>query len=74
MRAREIASSKSDAAIASTIIAIGQHLGLKVIAEGVETKEQCQQLMAFGCDEMQGYYLEIFDMLVNYHPFDNKHY
>jgi EAL domain-containing protein (putative c-di-GMP-specific phosphodiesterase class I) len=46
----------SDCAIASTIISIGQQLGHRVIAEGVETPAQLEFLLAAGCDEVQGYY------------------
>ncbi|QYF93862.1 EAL domain-containing protein [Massilia sp. PAMC28688] len=46
----------SDCAIASTIISIGQQLGHRVIAEGVETPEQLKFLLGAGCDEVQGYY------------------
>ena len=45
----------SDCAIASTIISIGQQLGHRVIAEGVETEEQLEFLRGAGCDEVQGY-------------------
>jgi EAL domain-containing protein (putative c-di-GMP-specific phosphodiesterase class I) len=36
---------------------IGHTLGLVVVAEGVETAEQQQQLIDMGCDRLQGYYL-----------------
>ena len=45
----------SDCAIATTIIGIGQKLGHRVIAEGVETVEQMEFLRSSGCDEVQGY-------------------
>ncbi|MFW5749454.1 MAG: EAL domain-containing protein, partial [Halanaerobium sp.] len=43
-------------AIVNTIITLAHNLNLKVVAEGVETKEQAEQLKNFGCDIIQGYY------------------
>ncbi len=42
--------------LVETIIAMGQHMNLKVIAEGVETKEQLDILVKLGCTRFQGYY------------------
>ncbi|MFQ5543925.1 MAG: EAL domain-containing protein, partial [Nitrospiria bacterium] len=47
--------NNDDAVIAETIITLGHHLGLKVVAEGIETKEQLVFLQARGCDVGQGY-------------------
>ncbi|TLM99756.1 EAL domain-containing protein, partial [bacterium] len=52
---RDIMTSKEDAAIVTAIIVLGQNLNLKVIAEGVETKEQMVFLKRRRCEEMQGY-------------------
>lgn len=52
---RNALNDQDDAAIARTIIALGRALNLKVIAEGVETKEHEKFLLDEGCDEVQGF-------------------
>ncbi|HVY07749.1 MAG TPA: EAL domain-containing protein [Burkholderiales bacterium] len=53
---RGIPENKDDEAITEAIIAMAHSLQLKVVAEGVETKEQYEFLRALGCDQIQGYY------------------
>jgi diguanylate cyclase (GGDEF)-like protein/PAS domain S-box-containing protein len=43
--------------IVAAIIAMAHNLGMRVVAEGVETVEQQRQLYEHGCDQMQGYLL-----------------
>lgn len=52
---RDVLSDPNDAAIAKTVVALGQSLGLAVIAEGVETENQRQFLEDNGCLTYQGY-------------------
>ncbi|MBI3596224.1 MAG: EAL domain-containing protein [Nitrospirae bacterium] len=49
--------SQNDAVIVRSTIDLAHNLGLKVIAEGVESEEIWNQLSALGCDAAQGYYM-----------------
>jgi diguanylate cyclase (GGDEF)-like protein/PAS domain S-box-containing protein len=53
---RDIITDSDDAAISKAIISMAHSLGIRVVAEGVETEAQCQFLRRHRCDEMQGYY------------------
>jgi len=53
----EIPNDPEDCAIATAVMALGQSLHMKVVAEGVETKEQADFLRNLGCSEMQGWLL-----------------
>ncbi|MDT8451783.1 MAG: EAL domain-containing protein [Gammaproteobacteria bacterium] len=53
---RDIVEDSNDAKIVETIISMASHMGLDVIAEGVETKEQLAFLIEKGCQHFQGYY------------------
>ena len=53
---RNLPDDEEDSAIAQAVIALGKSLNLKVIAEGVETKEQRDFIVANGCENIQGYF------------------
>jgi len=52
---RDITNNSSDAIIVETIILMARHLGLKIVAEGVETEAQLAFLTNLGCQIFQGY-------------------
>ena len=67
-----LASDSADRAIVNSTIVLARHLGMQVLAEGVETEAQLKALQAFGCDEIQGYYFskplpapEFFRLLID---------
>lgn len=52
----DISSETDGSSVVSAIIALAHSMGLKVVAEGVETKEQIDFLCLKSCDRLQGYY------------------
>ncbi|MFN7155711.1 MAG: EAL domain-containing protein [Acidovorax sp.] len=54
---RDVLTDPNDAAIARTVVALGTSLGLRVIAEGVETEAQREFLARHNCHAWQGYLL-----------------
>lgn len=62
---KQVNIDETSAAITRAIIAMVNKLGIKSIAEGVETREQYEFLVEEGCTEIQGYYLT--------RPLSNEH-
>jgi EAL domain-containing protein (putative c-di-GMP-specific phosphodiesterase class I) len=52
----DLEQSSDARAIVDAVVRLAHALGLKVVAEGVETAGQRDVLLALGCDELQGYY------------------
>jgi EAL domain-containing protein (putative c-di-GMP-specific phosphodiesterase class I) len=53
---KDLPNDQADASIVKAVLAMAEGMGLGVIAEGVETKEQCQFLVNAGCTSVQGFY------------------
>lgn len=51
----EIDTSRADGTLVSTIVAMSHGMGLRVVAEGVETSSQMDCVRILGCDEIQGF-------------------
>ena len=54
---RDVETDADDRAIIKSIIALAGNMGLKIVAEGVETEAQYEILKEMGCDFIQGYYV-----------------
>ena len=52
---RNIVSNQRDASITKTVIMMARNLGLRILAEGVETQDQLDFLREHGCEEVQGF-------------------
>ncbi|TWU58229.1 EAL domain-containing protein [Rubripirellula reticaptiva] len=67
-----IATDRGHAAITQAIVQLSHNLGAKIVAEGVESKQQLDALREWGCDAVQGYYFsapltetQLFELLAN---------
>ncbi len=70
---RDLITDSCDAAIIQTIIGMANNLGLNVIAEGVETEEQCALLEHLGCFAYQGYLFSKPVPLLEFEALLNEH-
>ena len=52
---RDMLAAPADLAVIKAIIEPGRELGLRVVAEGVESEDEAQTLRSIGCDESQGF-------------------
>ena len=76
---RDILTNNEDASITNVIINLGHSLGLKVVAEGVESEAQLRFLRHSNCDEAQGYCIsrplgaDEFAAFISTHAPDSTH-
>jgi len=67
---QDIVDNPEDREIVRAITNLGKNLGLDVIAEGIEDKEQLRIIQESGCDEVQGFY---FDRALDFETFTKKY-
>jgi len=53
---KDLDINQADRAISASIIGLGKNLGMKIVAEGIETQQQADYLTQQGCDLAQGFY------------------
>ena len=53
----DVGSGSQGETIVSAVVAMGHRLGLRIVAEGIETPEQAERLTELGCDLLQGYWI-----------------
>jgi len=70
---KDIKGNRDDGAIAKAVIAMAHSMNLKVIAEGVETREQYEFLKEHGCEIVQGYLISRPLPVAELELFLNKH-
>jgi len=70
---RDVTHDDDDAAIVDAILAMSRHLNLKVVAEGVENKEQLAFLQEKNCDRVQGYFFSKPLSLADFSDFIDQH-
>jgi diguanylate cyclase (GGDEF)-like protein len=54
---QQMTRSREAHSVVASVISMAHGLGLRVVAEGVETAEELEQLSTLGCDEAQGYFI-----------------
>ncbi len=68
-----LVSDQRDSAIVESLIDLSHKLGIRVVAEGVEDKNQLSHLTSMGCDFIQGYYFAKPMPTHEFEQFVNKH-
>ncbi|TCH99655.1 EAL domain-containing protein [Roseococcus sp. SYP-B2431] len=53
----ELPGNAVDAAIVAGVVSLGRNLGMRVVAEGIETEAQLEAVRRLGCDEIQGFFV-----------------